>query len=77
MFDRLAGLQARYEQLSEQMAQPDVATDHVRLQQLSREQRDLEDVVASYRAYKDVERQIADAQSLLEDGADAEMRALA
>jgi peptide chain release factor 1 len=77
MFDKLASLDARYNQLTEQMAQPDVATDHVRLQQLGRELHDLEDVVAAYRSYREVERQIADAQSLLDDGADAEMRALA
>ena len=77
MFDKLAGLEARYQQLTEQMAQLDVATDHVRLQQLGRELRDLEDVVAAYRAYNEVERQIGDAQSLLDDGADPELRALA
>jgi peptide chain release factor 1 len=77
MFDKLSSLDARYAQLSEQMAQPEVATDHVRLQQLGRELRDLEEIVAAYRDYRDVERQLEDAQSLLDDGADAEMRALA
>jgi peptide chain release factor 1 len=77
MFDRLASLETRYDQLSDQMAQPAVATDHVRLQQVARELHELEDIVAAYREYRDVERQIADAQSLLNDGADAEMRALA
>jgi peptide chain release factor 1 len=77
MFDKLSSLDARYNQLNEQMAQPDVATDHTRLQQLSRELRDLEDVVAAYREYREVERQIDEAQSLLDDGGDAEMRALA
>src|SRR5262245_65857774 len=77
MFDKLASLDTRYEQLSEQMAQPDVATDHVRLQQIAREQRELEDIVAAYRAHKEVERQIADAQALLDDGGDPELRELA
>jgi peptide chain release factor 1 len=76
MFDKLESLDQRYEQLSEQMAQPDVATDHVRLQQIAREQRELEDVVMAFRSYKEVERQIEDAQQLL-DTADAELRALA
>ena len=76
MFDKLESLDTRYEQLSEQMAQPDVATDHVRLQQIAREQRELEDVVMAYREYKDVVRQADEAQVLL-DGADADMRALA
>jgi peptide chain release factor 1 len=76
MFDKLESLDARYEQLSEQMAQPDVATDHVRLQQIAREQRELEDVVMAYRAYKQVVRQADEAQ-LLMDTADPELRALA
>jgi peptide chain release factor 1 len=77
MFDRLASLATRYDQLGNQMAQPDVVTDHMKLQQVAREMHELEDVVTAYREYNDVERQIADAQSLLNDGADAELRALA
>jgi peptide chain release factor 1 len=76
MFDKLASLDTRYEQLSEQMAQPDVATDHVRLQQIAREQRELEDVVMAYRAYKEVVRH-ADETQLLLDTADPDLRALA
>ena len=58
MFEKLAAVEARYEELNELMAQPDVATDHMRLQQIAREQRELEDVVTAYRAYKETERQI-------------------
>ena len=76
MFDKLESLDLRYEQLSEQMAQPEVATDHLRLQQIAREQRELEDVVMAYRAYKDVVHQADEAQQLL-DTADAELRAMA
>jgi peptide chain release factor 1 len=76
MFDKLAAVEARYEELNEAMAHPDVVTDHVRLQQIAREQRELEDVVAAFRSYKEVERQLSDAQSLLDDGADAELREL-
>jgi peptide chain release factor 1 len=77
MFDKLAGLDTRYNQLTEQMAQPDVATDHVRLQQIARELRELEDVVLAYRAYRDVVRQEHDAQSLYEDSSDPELRSMA
>jgi peptide chain release factor 1 len=77
MFDKLIGLDTRYNQLSEQMAQPDVATDHVRIQQIAREQRELEDVVLAYREYKDIQRQEEDAQQLSEDGSDPELRAMA
>src|SRR3954451_6772131 len=77
MFDKLIGLDTRYNQLSEQMAQPDVATDHVRIQQIAREQRELEDVVLAYREYKDIQRQEEDARPLSEDGSDPELRAMA
>jgi peptide chain release factor 1 len=77
MFDKLAGLDARYQQLGEQMAQPEITTDHVRMQQVARELHELEDVVAAYREYTEAERQIADAQQLIAEGDDPEMRALA
>ncbi len=77
MFEKIASLDARYNQLSEQMAQPDVATDHLRLQQIAREQRELEDVVMAYRAYNDVDRQAREAQQLLDETDDAELRSMA
>jgi peptide chain release factor 1 len=77
MFDKLAAVETRYNELNEQMAQPDVATDHRRMQQIAREQRELEEVVTTFRAYREVERQIDDAQALLDDGADPELRELA
>jgi peptide chain release factor 1 len=77
MFDKLIGLDTRYNQLSEQMAQPEVATDHVRIQQIAREQRELEDVVLAFREYKDIQRQEEDARQLSEDGSDPELRAMA
>lgn len=77
MFDKLANLDERYTQLTEQMAQPEVATDHVRLQQIARELREIEDIVMAYRAFSAIERQEREAQQLLSEGGDAELRALA
>jgi peptide chain release factor 1 len=77
MFNKLASVEDRYNELSELMAQPEVANDYQRLQQLAREQRELEEVVAAFREYREVQRQIDDTQMLLNDGADAELRELA
>ncbi|MBK9709958.1 MAG: peptide chain release factor 1 [Kouleothrix sp.] len=77
MFDKLVSLDTRYEQLNEQMAQPDVATDHVRLQQIARELRELEDVVLAYREYRTVQRQSDEAQQLIEEADDPELRVMA
>lgn len=77
VFEKLASVEARYDELNELMAQPEVATDHMRLQQIAREQRDLEPVVLAYRSYTQILRQIDDTQLLLNDNSDAEMRTLA
>ncbi|HWQ15023.1 MAG TPA: peptide chain release factor 1 [Roseiflexaceae bacterium] len=77
MFDKLASVEARYEELLELMARPDVATDHTRLQQIAREQREIEEVVAAYRAYRTGQRQLAEAQAMLSEADDPELRALA
>jgi peptide chain release factor 1 len=77
MFDKLASVEARYDEITEQMAQPEALSDHVRLQQLAREQREIEAVVMAFRTYRETQRQIGDAKALLDESGDAEMRALA
>jgi peptide chain release factor 1 len=77
MFDKLESVEARYNELSEEMARPEVATDYARFQQLARELRELEEVVAAYRRYREANRQIEDARALLEEESDPELRALA
>jgi peptide chain release factor 1 len=76
MRERLRGIAARYHELTELMAQPAVATDHVRLAQLAREQRELEPIVTTSQALQAIEEQIREASALL-DGDDAELRLLA
>ncbi|NJN16013.1 MAG: peptide chain release factor 1 [Oscillochloris sp.] len=77
MFDKLASVEARYEELSELMSQPDVATNPTILQQYAREQRDLEAVVTAYREYRRAQNNLAEAQAVLNDGSDADLRELA
>ncbi len=77
LIDKLATITARYDELLDLMAQPDVATDPVRLQRYVREQRELEPLVEAYRAYRDVERQIEDTHFLLEHETDQDVRQLA
>ena len=77
LIDKLANVAARYNELLDLMAQPEIATDPVRLQQYVREQRDLEPLVEAYQAYRDVERQIEDTRFLLANETDPEVRQLA
>lgn len=76
MFDKLAAVTARYDELTELMAQPEVATNVTLLQQYAREQREIEDIVNAYREYQATQRAIDEAEAMLEDS-DPELRALA
>ncbi len=76
MWDRLSTIEQRFEELTAQMGQPEVAADHERLQALARERASIEDVVTLYRQYRDVDKALDEAKTLAE-GNDAEMAALA
>lgn len=76
MWDRLEELQRRYDELTAEMARPEVAADYERLQSLARERAGLEDVVSLYAAYRQAERDIDQARAVLSDD-DEELAALA
>lgn len=74
VLERLEGVERRYDELTDLMAQPDVATDIARLQLLAREQSGLEDLVVLYRTYRKTAEELAATQALLDDpSTDAEM----
>jgi peptide chain release factor 1 len=74
MMERLQGVEARYEDLARQMGDPAVVSDPDRYRQTAKAYADLEKLVLKYREYKEVARQIRDAQALLSDD---EMKAMA
>jgi len=76
MWDRLEQIEARYEELSEQLALPEVAADPKQLQKLAQERASVENVVTRYREYKATSKALEDTQAMLTDGLDEEMTAL-
>ncbi|HSH77271.1 MAG TPA: peptide chain release factor 1 [Herpetosiphonaceae bacterium] len=74
---KLGQIESRYEQINEEMAQPEVATDISSLQTLVREQNQIAAIVGKYRHYRRLLNGIRDAEEMLADGADPEMRSLA
>ena len=77
MLERLKSLENRYEELTAEMAKPEVTADYERLQALAKERASLEAVVSLTRRLREVEQGIAEARSLLEESQDGEMEALA
>ena len=77
MRDKLRAIEARYESLSEEMAQPEVLADYTRIQALAKERSGLETVVSLYRALLKTEAEIEEARGLAGDGSDPELARLA
>ncbi|GER86969.1 peptide chain release factor 1 [Dictyobacter vulcani] len=73
---KLASLSARYQELNELMAQPEVLSDIALLQRYGREHAELEDVVHKYDQLKDINQQLDEAQELYESE-EGEMRDMA
>jgi peptide chain release factor 1 len=77
VLNKLAQIESRYDQLNEQMAQPEIATDIGRLQTLVREQNQIAGVVGKYRDYRRLLTNFREAEEMLMDGDDPELRSLA
>ena len=77
MFDRLEDLLLRYEEVMNQLSEPDVANDTKRFRELMKEQSNLAPIVEAYGAYKKAKQSIEDSLLMLEEESDDEMRELA
>ena len=77
MFDRLEGTIARFEEIMNELSEPDVANDANRFRKLMKEQSDLTPLVETYKLYKQNKQNIEESLALLEEETDEEMRELA
>ena len=77
LWDRLASIETRFEELTTEMGQPEVAGNYEQLQALAKERASLEQIVTLYRDHRSAERALADARELLADGSDPELADLA
>ena len=73
MLDKLQAIANRFEELCARSEQPDFYNDPKKAAATLREKNDLEPIVEAYRAYRQAERDMADAEELMSD---PEMREL-
>jgi peptide chain release factor 1 len=76
MFARLAEIDRRYEELTQLLSDPDVATDPVKLQEYGRERSDLEETVLAYRELRSIDQQIAESEQMAREE-DSDLAAMA
>src|SRR5271157_2062296 len=77
MFERLDQIEARYEELTQALASPEIVNDSMRYQKTAKAHSEITPVVEKYREYKDLKKGIAESKALLAEEEDAEMRAYA
>jgi peptide chain release factor 1 len=77
MFERLEQIEARYEELTQALASPEVINDSAKYQKTAKAHSEITPIVEKYREYKDLKHGIVESKALLADETDADMRAYA
>jgi len=77
MFEKLREIEARYDELESEMADPEIIADQPRYKKVTKAHSDLEDIVARYRELKKVMGEIQSTREMLRDKLDSELRELA
>ncbi|MEP7284919.1 MAG: peptide chain release factor 1 [Chloroflexota bacterium] len=77
MFDKLAGIESRYEELDRLLADPAVSSDYAKVAELAQERAGIGPIVEAYRQYRRATQELEEAQTLIENEKDEELHALA
>ena len=77
MFDKLDAIEKRYNEVLEELADPDAASDQTKFRKLMKEQSDLNPIVEAFRRYKNDKQTIEDSLELLDMENDEELKELA
>lgn len=77
ILDRLDGIEARFQEVSTLITDPDVIADMQRYVRLTKEYKDLEKLTEATRQYRSLIDNVAEAQTVLAEETDEEMREMA
>jgi len=77
LMEKLRTVEARYEELNQTLADPEVIADGKRYQKTAKAHSELGEIVTKFREYKDFERGIKDTEEMLREAGDADLKAMA
>jgi peptide chain release factor 1 len=77
LIDKLRAVEARYDALTQELANPEVVSDSKRYQKTAKTHAELGELVEKYREYKDLERGIADTRVMVREETDPELKVMA
>ncbi|HEY6969195.1 MAG TPA: peptide chain release factor 1 [Candidatus Angelobacter sp.] len=74
MFERLNQIEAKYEELTQALASPEVIADSSKYQKTAKAHSEIAPIVEKYREYKDLKRGIEESKAIIRDESDAELK---
>jgi peptide chain release factor 1 len=77
MLEQLEAISERFDEVAQQIVQPEVSSDQKRFMKLSKEYKDLDKIVTQYRAYQQLLVEISAAKDVVATEKDEEFRELA
>jgi peptide chain release factor 1 len=77
MLEKISQVVSRYEQIEMQMADPEVAADYTKLNELAQERSDIQPLVQAYQLYEQKQQELVEAKEMQSMESDPEMKALA
>ena len=77
MIDKLKMIESRFEEINEQLSDPTIVSDQARYTALMEEYKQLTPVVEKFREYQTLESNFSEAEKMLKDSSDPEIRELA
>ncbi|MCB9431639.1 MAG: peptide chain release factor 1 [Ardenticatenaceae bacterium] len=77
MFDKIAKVVRRYEEVERQMTDPAILSDHMKLTELAQERSDLQALVEAYQRHQKLSEELREAETMMELEDDPDMVAMA
>ena len=77
LIEKLRNVEARYEELNQLLAEPEVVSDSKRYQKTAKAHSDIGEIVSKFREYKDLERGISETGAMVREETDPELKAMA
>lgn len=77
MWEKLAKVEERFEELGEKLSSPETVKDRALFQKLSKEHSDLREVVDTFRAYREAKEEMSGSMEIITAGEDPELVSVA
>ena len=77
LVDRLRTTETRYEELNQQLANPETVSDSKKYQKTAKAHSDLGEIVAKFHQYTDIQHGIKETQAMVREETDSDLKAMA